>query len=333
MDVSYHTDLSLVISTWNRCRRLEITLDALTKCSVPRKLRWELVLVNNNSKDRTPEVCQAFQGKLPIVYVEEPIQGLSRARNTALRNASGQLIVFTDDDVTPCRNWLKVYWSAFCDKPQGYFFAGPVRSIYENDFLNDELRSVASASVVGVDHGAKPGMLNSQQHVLEVNWACSAASVAAVGAFDAHWGLNPERRAPRTSEGIDLRARLLKAGLRGWYLPNARVDHFVPAQKCTVSHIGCYRQAQGFYCAATGRFDSYVNDGGSPPADSVGTGLTVAGVPLQLGIRLLSIATRAVWREVRGETAYRERVYLRFYIGMVKGYRYRARKHTSVRAY
>jgi len=322
-------DLSVVISTWNRCRRLEITLDALAKCAVPQKLQWELVLVNNNSTDRTPEVCRAFQGKVPIKYVEEPVQGLSRARNTGLRNASGQLTVFTDDDVTPCRDWLAVYWSAFSDKPHGYFFAGPVRSVYEKHISSDELRSVAPASVVGLDYGAKPGALDCRQHVLEVNWACLAASVAAVGAYDARWGLNPKRRAQRTSEGVDLRARLLEAGLRGWYLPDARVDHFVQARKCSVNHVGSYRQAQGFYCAASGRFSSYAGDGpASPPVNAIGTGLTVAGIPLRLGIRLLSIGTRAVWREARGETAYRERVYFRFYMGMVKGFRYRTRKRT-----
>ena len=112
-------------------------------------------------------------------------------------------------------------------------------------------------------------------------------------------------------------------------MPYARVDHFVQARKCTLTHIGDYRQAQGFYCAASGRFSSYAGDGtASPPVDAIGTGLTVAGVPLRLGVRLLSIGARAVWRAVLGEMAYREHVYLRFYIGMVKGFRDRVRKRT-----
>ena len=81
-------NVSVIICTWNNCRRLAITLDAISQCVIPPNLQWELVLVNNNCTDETQRVAREFANKLPLVYVEEPQQGLSRAKNKGLRVAS-----------------------------------------------------------------------------------------------------------------------------------------------------------------------------------------------------------------------------------------------------
>jgi len=46
-------DISIVIPTWNNCRRLAQTLSALCGCTVPPALEWELVVVNGPCKDVT----------------------------------------------------------------------------------------------------------------------------------------------------------------------------------------------------------------------------------------------------------------------------------------
>jgi glycosyltransferase involved in cell wall biosynthesis len=46
-------DISIVIPTWNNCRRLAQTLSALCGCDVPPALEWELVVVNNQCTDDT----------------------------------------------------------------------------------------------------------------------------------------------------------------------------------------------------------------------------------------------------------------------------------------
>jgi glycosyltransferase involved in cell wall biosynthesis len=48
---------------------------------VPAGLAWELVIVDNGSRDETPAVVQGFAGKLPIRRTFEPKPGLSNARN------------------------------------------------------------------------------------------------------------------------------------------------------------------------------------------------------------------------------------------------------------
>ena len=86
------TAVSVVLCTWNNAKRLAITLDAISKCAFD--MKWELVVVNNNCSDETDQVVEACREKLPIVYVHETRQGLSRARNAGLSAASGELVVF-----------------------------------------------------------------------------------------------------------------------------------------------------------------------------------------------------------------------------------------------
>src|SRR5262245_10975292 len=121
-------DVSVIVCTWNNARRLAITLGALRECHIPRDMQWELVLVDNGSTDDTAVVVRQFTDVLPLVRLEERRPGLSHAKNAALRSSSGRLLIFTDDDVTPCRDWIKTYWAAHRDRQSGYYFGGPIES-------------------------------------------------------------------------------------------------------------------------------------------------------------------------------------------------------------
>ena len=53
------------------------------------------------------------------------------ARNTGVANAEGEYLVWTDDDATVCRDWLRLYESGFDAHPGAAFFAGPIRARFE----------------------------------------------------------------------------------------------------------------------------------------------------------------------------------------------------------
>jgi len=187
-------DLSVVICTWNNCNRLAITLNSLSHCVIPQALKWELVLVNNNCTDETDQVAQQFTDKLPLVYIHEPQQGLSRARNAGLKAASGDLILFTDDDVKPSPNWIKIYWSAYQERPRGFYFGGPIESEFEGFAPESQLLGWAPPSVRGLNWGDRPRRLSSKEYFISANWACPQQELNAVGGFDIHKGLNASLR-------------------------------------------------------------------------------------------------------------------------------------------
>lgn len=77
--------------------------------TLPETFEWEVLVVDNNSTDETRQVVHDFglKHRGRFRYLFEPRQGLSHARNTGIREAQGDVLVFTDDDVTVAPNWLQ----------------------------------------------------------------------------------------------------------------------------------------------------------------------------------------------------------------------------------
>jgi len=107
-------DCSVVIATYNRSQLLGDTLRALCAQHVPPTLQREIVVVDNNSSDRTKETVRRFgeTSSVAIRYEFEPRQGQSFARNAGIKAAKGAVILFTDDDILPDRTWLAGMHSA-----------------------------------------------------------------------------------------------------------------------------------------------------------------------------------------------------------------------------
>jgi glycosyltransferase involved in cell wall biosynthesis len=99
---------SVIVTTFNRSRSLAETLEALARQNIPAASRWELVVVDNNSRDETPSVVRAFAKTAPmdVRYRFEARQGQAYARNAGIEEARGQVLAFTDDDVTPAQSWI-----------------------------------------------------------------------------------------------------------------------------------------------------------------------------------------------------------------------------------
>lgn len=125
---SAQPDVSVIICTFNRCELLQRTLELLGIQKLPPGKRFEIIVVDNNSTDATPQVVRQAERMVPvpIVYLLEERAGLSRARNSGLHRASGEVIVFTDDDMIFSDSWLMEIYSLFSNKPAPACVTGPV---------------------------------------------------------------------------------------------------------------------------------------------------------------------------------------------------------------
>ncbi|MGH7265854.1 MAG: glycosyltransferase family 2 protein [Candidatus Rokuibacteriota bacterium] len=314
-------DVSVILCTWNNCARLATTLDALRGCPAPEGVRWELILVNNGSTDDTPAVARRFAERLPLVYVEESRPGLSRAKNAALRVARGRLLVFADDDVTPGRDWLAVYWTASRDRPAGYYFGGPITSDYEGGRPEEEILRVAGHSITGLDWGSDARPLDDGERVYPANWACPAAAIRAAGGFDPGLGLDASLGRRRVGETFDLMDRLTARGMSAWYLPEARVVHFVPRAKCSRRFLGHNAEAIGRYSLRAARPHPFVIRRPELRPLCEKPGPTILGVPWRLAARSVMLGGRSMWAWTRGRPGLSEYLLWRFCVGRVKGYR------------
>lgn len=99
--------VSIIICTCNRSSELRETLSSLRVITIPEGWMVELVIVDNASSDDTRQVVMdAMPGSIPLMYVYEPRKGKSNALNSGLAHASGDVLLFTDDDVRPEVDWL-----------------------------------------------------------------------------------------------------------------------------------------------------------------------------------------------------------------------------------
>jgi glycosyltransferase involved in cell wall biosynthesis len=103
-----YMDISIVLGTYNRAASLRATLETFLGLVCPAGLTWELLVVDNNSADSTREVVEKFARTVafPVRYVFERRQGRSAALNAGIAEATGEIIVFTDDDVLLDCDWL-----------------------------------------------------------------------------------------------------------------------------------------------------------------------------------------------------------------------------------
>jgi glucosyl-dolichyl phosphate glucuronosyltransferase len=241
-------DISVLICTRNNAVRLRKTLSHIAACRIPPDVTWEVVLVGHRCEDGTAEVAGEMARSLPLAYCTETREGLSDARNSAIAASSGGLLIFTDDDVTPDPGWIEAYWQEFKASPTGSFWGGPIESDFEDENPDWNLIKLGPRSVKGLDLGGNTRRLpNESVPFVGANWACSRDAILAAGGFDPSLGLNSGLANPNAGEETDLMRRLIQAGLEAWYLPAARLHHYVPKGKVTLAHLARRHRAAGCY--------------------------------------------------------------------------------------
>ena len=86
----------------------------------------EVVVVDNGSTAKTQKVLRRQWHGFQLVALQETRAGKSRALNRGLNVASGELLVFTDDDITATPVWVSSLYGAFMKYPSAGVFCGPI---------------------------------------------------------------------------------------------------------------------------------------------------------------------------------------------------------------
>jgi glycosyltransferase involved in cell wall biosynthesis len=102
---------TVVIATCKQRARLAATLESVLALDYP---RYEVVVVDNDPTPASRELVETSYGdRSNLLYVHEPVPGLAVAHNRGLREAGGDIVAFTDDDVIVDRRWLLELACAF----------------------------------------------------------------------------------------------------------------------------------------------------------------------------------------------------------------------------
>lgn len=94
--------VSVIIPTLNEERYIGKCLESIFNLDYP-KNRYEIILVDNGSKDRTIEITKKFNAKI----IKRKSLTIGTLRNIGARDARGSILAFIDADCIADRNWIK----------------------------------------------------------------------------------------------------------------------------------------------------------------------------------------------------------------------------------
>ena len=90
--------VSVVVPTYNRVARLRRVLDALARQTYPPD-QFEVVVVSDGSTDTTEAYLADATTPFPLRWFSHPNAGPAATRNRGVAEATGELVLFIDDDI------------------------------------------------------------------------------------------------------------------------------------------------------------------------------------------------------------------------------------------
>lgn len=238
-DQAGRLDATIIVCTYNRAESLTRTLGCLAKQEGAAATRWEVVVVDNNSSDRTRDVVEDMQRGWPILRYEfEPQQGLSHARNRGIRAARGDALLFTDDDVCPEPDWLQRILHGMaehrCDACGG--FIAPDWEVAPPAWLTERFHGFLAVRTDRTDTYRVTTLADAP---FGANMAFRRTIFESFGGFDVTRG----RKGNVLSSGEDgeLFERLLARGAKVMFFGNARVHHRVEGFRVTKRYLRRWR--------------------------------------------------------------------------------------------
>jgi glucosyl-dolichyl phosphate glucuronosyltransferase len=227
-------NITVILCTYNRCQSLAATLDSVAVSTLPDTVEWEVLVVDNNSADRTRDLVEDFCRRYPgrFRYVLEPQQGKSYALNTGIRESRGEILAFMDDDVTVEPTWLQNLTRSL---HRGEWAGTGGRTLLAETFSPPRWLALEGPYSLGgilaalFDLGDKPLQLDLPPY--GANMAFQKKMFEEYGGFRTDLGPSPFREIPRPNEDTEFGRRLMAAGERLLYEPSAVVYHPVPLDR------------------------------------------------------------------------------------------------------
>lgn len=276
--------VTVAIPTYNRADFLRQTLAGIVAQDFPRD-HFEVLVIDNNSTDHTRAVVAEFAHAHPAPrYVREEKQGLDHARNRAIAEARGQVLLFGDDDILVRPDWIaQMTVPLLADRGTRTIGAvgGEVIPVFP-DGLPDWVREWHAPLAFRPDLGP----LEARHSPMGANLAFPAWVFAQLGPF--HTEL--DRAAGNYFSGGDseMVRRVRAAGLAVWFAPAAAVQHQMPAGRTT------------FRYASRHAFDSarsrVIDRAGQPGAPGYLAGRFLGNLAKALGFALVAIFSMAIAR-------------------------------------
>ena len=241
--------INAIVCTYNRCESLRDTLRALKEQQLKDGLSMEILVVDNNSKDRTRKAVEeeAQNSPWPIRYVFEPNQGISWARNRGIQESKSDFLAFTDDDTIPEPSWALGLYEALV-KYNADCVGGKILPLWLQPpppWISHPTVQLFSFGMLGLlDHGPEEiaAQPTNRGFLYGANMGFRKCALDEVGLFQTELGLHGSL--PMKCEDTEMVERLSSTGKKFVYTPKAVVHHKIPASRMRMNYV----RSWNFFC-------------------------------------------------------------------------------------
>jgi glycosyltransferase involved in cell wall biosynthesis len=235
-------DLTVAICTYNGETRLPNVLDRLLSQIKIDRLAWEVIIIDNNSRDRTAEIVQQYQRfwpeAYPIRYYFEAQPGLAFARRLAVKRAQGWLVGFLDDDNLPSGNWVATVYSFGQGHPKAGAYGSQIEADYE--VKPPENFDQIACFLGAIDRGQEPFRYDLLQRWLFPAGAGLAirkqAWLESVSEKPILTGVAGTSLSAK-GEDIETLSYLRKKGWEIWHNPEMKITHQIPKERLEKTYL------------------------------------------------------------------------------------------------
>lgn len=247
--------VDIAICTWNRDAILAQTLDSVIKLRVPDSVSLCVLIVDNNSTDHTSSVISSFAARFgasgTVVPLTECQQGHTHCRNLAIESASGDLILWTDDDVILAPDWVERYVNAAESEPGNVFWGSVIEPTFQEDppdWIEHNWENIKGCFAYR-NLGDQAIEFSPSQLPYGANFGIRT-NIQREFLFDTDLGRRGEF--VFGEDELDVFRRILAAGHKGSWIPGAVVQHVIPRQRITEKFVYDYFVGQGKALVANG---------------------------------------------------------------------------------
>lgn len=217
--------ISIIIATTGRLPSLRETLLSLAKVWIPEEFLVEVLLVENGSQQGAKELLVLLPpDRFSSKYLFEPLIGKSRALNSAMAQAAGNILLFTDDDVRFPHKWIVEMCRPLIEGEGSVVIGGArIAPELQKKWMNRYHRGFLASTEYLSD--------KEPSEFAGINWACLRSVFSKVPEFDRELGGGGLGNA----EDCLLAQQLKQAGCLFVSRTNVLVEHFPDKSRL------CYR--------------------------------------------------------------------------------------------
>ncbi len=232
---------SILIPTHNRAAYLKRALQSLADMRKPSDVSLEILVVASACHDDTVKTAKAFESLLPLRVFEVREPGVARARNVGLDAMDGDNIILLDDDVTVPAGFIEAYHDAFTRFADYGFFAGAITARLEGEpaaVIRDVLEIMPS-TYSQLWLGDESRLLDKTARELPFG-ANLGMRRAALGDLRFDETLGRTGGSLNCGEETLLLQNMSGAGLKGLWVPQAHVEHWIHPSRQTMKYVTNY---------------------------------------------------------------------------------------------